>query len=45
MVNSNVNATIPIFDVLALKEDYDEVIHTCNEFVKIDYYPMTNMTS
>lgn len=32
MVNSNVNARIPIFDVLALKEDYDEVIHTCNEF-------------
>lgn len=32
MVNSNVNATIPIFDVLSLKEDYDEVIHTCNEF-------------
>jgi hypothetical protein len=32
MVNSNVNATIPIFDVCALKEDYDEIIHTCNEF-------------
>ncbi len=31
MVNFNVNATIPIFDVLALKEDYDEVTHTCNE--------------
>jgi len=32
MVNSNINATIPIFDVIPLKEDYDEVIHTCNEF-------------